>query len=435
MTARFLVPGMMAMFGMFMAALPPAGAADNLLMPQTKLRLTVVQWNAAAGNYQAWQAIGGEFVVSQDGTLLLPVVGQLQTQGYDGAGLAREVATRLQARMGLREKPDTTVEILEYPPVYVVGDVTTPGQYQYRTGLTVLQALALSGGPARENSSHSNDEIRLVGELRGSRDDIMRSKARIARLHAEMAGAPTVTFPLTDSAEANAPALAGIEAQERILFEARIKERDRQTKSLEELRQLLTAEINVLEQKVKAADLGVRNASNELQNVSILVDKGIAIVSRRSDLQRALAAYQADRLDQITAIMRARQGITETTRNLEGLVDKHKTEVATSMQQEQASLQRLMLNQDVAQKLLLETLTSAMRSGSGAKPIDFVLTRYKNGQAKEIAATQSTQLIPGDVIDVRLKPAPVSIDGRPSAEPATWKPLSAADAGGAGVGQ
>ncbi|WP_204313258.1 hypothetical protein, partial [Klebsiella michiganensis] len=87
-----------------------------------------------------------------------------------------------------------------------------------------------------------------------------------------------------------------------------------QTKSLSDLRELFTAEINVLEEKNKSADLGIAAAERELNNVKTLVDKGLAIASRQSDLERALADYRGQRLDQVTAIMRARQNITEATR-------------------------------------------------------------------------------------------------------------------------
>ena len=418
MDTRFQLLRMAGIFGLLLAGVLPSSASDDLLLPQTKLRLTVVQWNPAKGDYQVLQAIGGEFVVSQTGMLQLPVVGQVDAVGRDSTALANEISARLKSRMGLIEKPDTTVEIVEYPPVYVVGDVTTPGEYKYRTGLTALQALALSGGPFRlANGARSDDEIRLAGELRGIRDDILRSKARLARLNAEMSGASEVVFPVVGTGEDDADMIAGIEAQERIIFETRIKERERQAKSLTELRELLRAEIDVLEQKVKAADIGVKNAQEELNNVSILVEKGLAVASRRSDLEFALASFQADRLNQITAIMRARQNITEATRNLEGLEDRHKTEVAGSLQQEQANLQKLLLNQDVSQKLLLEALASApVVKDSGA--IDFVLTRNENGKTDEIPATASTPLMPGDVITVHLKPmeapTPVSSSLRPA---------------------
>ncbi len=388
-----------------------AGAENGELAPQTKLRLTVVQWMPTKGEYQQWGALGGEFIVSQAGTILLPVIGSIPVGNLGTTGLAEEIATRLQSKIGLVNKPDTMVEIVEYPPVYVVGDVTKPGQYQFRLGMTVLQALALSGGELRSDA-HSQDEIKLVGELKGVDDDILRCMARIARLEAEMSGATEIKFPQPPLGNGESRAASEIFGQEKIIFSARANALDRQTKSLSELRDLLDAEINVLQEKIKGADLNIKSAEDELVGVKVLVDKGVAIVSRRSDLERALAGFRADRLDQVTAIMRARQGITEATRSLEGLRDQQQTDVATELQKEQANLDQLRLKRDVAQRLLLDTLASASNAPRPGEPslIEFSVTRQdSSGEPKQIDVSEATTLLPGDVLKVTYnKRAPVS---------------------------
>ena len=70
----------------------------------------------------------------------------------------------------------------------MVGDVAKPGEYKFREGMTVLQALALSGGELRASTEKSREEIELVGELQGVDADIVLSTAKIARLEAEMSG-------------------------------------------------------------------------------------------------------------------------------------------------------------------------------------------------------------------------------------------------------
>ncbi len=353
----------------------PARADETRLLPQTKIKLTVVQWIPTKGEYEDWQAIGGEFTVSQSGTLQLPVIGSLAVGTLDSTALAAEIATRLQTRMGLVDKPDTTVEILEYPPVYVAGDVVKPGEYRFRTGITVLQALALSGGPLRATSGRSADEIRLVSEIKATDNQILRSKVKMVRLD--------------------------IVAQERIIFSARANEIARQSKSLMELRDLLGAEIDALQEKIKAIEVGIKNAQQELASVTVLVEKGLAVASRKSDLERLLASLQADRLDQVTAIMRARQNITQATRDLEGLQDKHQTEVASELQQEQAGLDQLQLREKTSQKLLVDLVSSGI-GGTDDADMHLTVIRSGSGGEKEVAAAESTALLPGDVLKVRL---------------------------------
>src|SRR5690606_19302963 len=117
MGLRFQFSRAVGLMVLVLAGALSAGASDDLLQPQTKLRVTVVQWNPAKGDYQAWQAIGGEFAVSQTGTLGLRVIGQAEAAARAATAVADPSSIRLQKRMGLLEKPETTGEILEYPPI------------------------------------------------------------------------------------------------------------------------------------------------------------------------------------------------------------------------------------------------------------------------------------------------------------------------------
>ena len=377
----------------------PVRADDPPLMPQTKIRLSVVQWMPIKGAYEQWPALGGEFVVSRAGTLTLPVIGTIAVGRLDSAALASDVAQRLQEKIGLVYKPDTTIEIVEYPPIYVVGDVATPGEYKFRSGLTVLQALALGGGQKQASAATSDQQVRLVGELKGLDNEILRSLARVARFEAEMSGAKEIKFPQTSLVNSDAQAAEDIFARERIIFSARANELYRQTRSLGELRDLLNAEIGVLEEKIKAADFSIDATQKELTGVTQLVEKGIAVTSRKSDLERALAGFRTERLDQVTAVMRARQGITEATRSIDGLRDKHETEVAAELQDEQARLEQLRTKREVAQRLLLDALADPASGKPGEKgTLNYSVTRASEGGTREFAAEETTLLQPGDVV-------------------------------------
>ncbi|MEQ1955517.1 polysaccharide biosynthesis/export family protein [Mesorhizobium yinganensis] len=380
-------------------------AAGAPLVAQTKLRLTVIQWMPPKGAYERWDALGGEFEVTQSGTIMLPVIGSVPVANMDVSQLAADIAGRIQKKLMLVEKPETTVEVLDYPPVYVVGDVEKPGEYRFRDGMTVLQALALSGGEFRSPAEKSEDSVKLVGELQEFDADIIRSTARIARLSAEMNRASEISFPAVAPDDEMAKAIF---AQERIIFAARANEIKRQTESLGELRGLLTAEVNVLQEKIKASDASIKSAEDELAGVKTLVDKGLAVAARRSDLERTLAGYRTDRLDQITATMRARQGITEATRNADGLLDRQQTEIASSLQSEQANLSKLKMQRDVSQKLLLKTLAASSPSiGASGKPsLAYAITRIDKGTSAEIVASPQTVVMPGDVISITIATTP-----------------------------
>ena len=366
----------------------------------------MVQWAPAKGTFEQWPALSGEYAVSQAGTISLPVIGTLPVGSLDNAGLAAEVAKLLQVKIGLVNKPDVTVEVVEYPPIYVVGDVTKPGEYPFRSQMTVLQALALSGGEKKPDSLESEKQTLLAGDLQIMDRSLLSAAAKIARLQAEASGAKDakdIVFPSQMMAGFDSELVEEVTKQEETIFAARVSELDRQAKSLDELRGLLKSEIDVLEEKIKSADSLIATAERELAAVSTLVDKGIAVASRKSDLERTLAGYRTDRLDQVTAIMRARQAITEATRNLDGLHDKKQTEVASELQQERSNFDQLKMKQSASQKVLLQMLASQSATTGDKPSVTFSITRLDNGEAIQLPATETSQLRPGDVVHVILE--------------------------------
>ncbi|MBY3229720.1 polysaccharide biosynthesis/export family protein [Rhizobium laguerreae] len=385
-------------------AVPPALADDTAFAPQTKIRLTIVQWMQSKGQYERWDALGGEYTVSDEGAVFLPFLGSVSVGNRDNTSLTNEIAKRLQEKIGLVQPPAVTIEILEYPPIYVVGDVTTPGQYKFRSGLTVLQSLAMSGGPFRATSLQQSQTIKLAGELREIDHSLLRSTAKLARLQAEMTGAKEIIFDRTLGVDQQYT--AGIYNEERVIFQARANALDRQSKALSELRDLLNSEVGMLGEKVQGSEDNIKSIEDQLTSVKTLVSKGLTVSSRQLDLERLLTTYRSDRLDLVTAIMRGRQAISETTRNLEGLYDTRRSEVASELQSEQASLDQLKLKREMTQKLLLDDLAAGGSSNitDEALPLTFTVSRRSEGQIRQFQASETTALIPGDVVRVVRTP-------------------------------
>jgi polysaccharide export outer membrane protein len=393
------------------AALLPSHAQASDLAPQTKLRLSVVQWMPLQGEYKNWDALGGDLIISADGTITVPVVGNISVLQMTPETVAGEIAKRLQQAMGLVALPNVTVSILEYPPIYVVGSINKPGSYSYQPGLTALQALAIGGGDLRtEGINAVSDRLKIVGELKGLESDIVRSKARIARLKAEFALASTITFPPELTSGTVTDEAKEVMSQEQSIFDARLNETSRQSASFDELRKLIGAEIEVLQTKVSDLDKSITITQSELDGVRSLVEKGIATVSRRSDLEQRVSSLRADRLDQLTATMRARQNQSEAERNLAGLADQKRTEVAKELQTEQTSVERLLLQQQTSRQVFAEMQKKAALAGIGDNEkgphLIYSIVRQQDGKTEELEATENSLLQPNDVLKVGVSRTP-----------------------------
>jgi polysaccharide export outer membrane protein len=43
-------------------------------------------------------------------------------------------------------EPQVSIEVLNYRPFYIIGEVNNPGSFAYVSGMTVINAVALAGG-------------------------------------------------------------------------------------------------------------------------------------------------------------------------------------------------------------------------------------------------------------------------------------------------
>ena len=90
------------------------------------------------------EGISGTYLVDAGGNVSLPLVGTVPARGATTQKLARIITERL--KQGYVREPHVTVAIESYRPFFILGEVTTPGQYPYVPNMTVENAIAVAGG-------------------------------------------------------------------------------------------------------------------------------------------------------------------------------------------------------------------------------------------------------------------------------------------------
>ncbi len=88
--------------------------------------------------------LSGEYAISDSGQLALPLVGEVQARGLSVAEFSAEVTAQLAT--GYLKDPKVSVEVMNYRPYFILGEVNKPGQYPYSTDLTVMKAIAAAAG-------------------------------------------------------------------------------------------------------------------------------------------------------------------------------------------------------------------------------------------------------------------------------------------------
>ena len=90
------------------------------------------------------QSLSTDYVVSDSGTISVPTLGEVRARGLTVQDVQKEIFDGLNS--GVLVNPGVSAQLVQYRPIYIVGEVNKPGQYPYTVGLNVLGAVAVAGG-------------------------------------------------------------------------------------------------------------------------------------------------------------------------------------------------------------------------------------------------------------------------------------------------
>jgi polysaccharide biosynthesis/export protein ExoF len=383
--------------------------AEYKLGPQDKIRVRVYEWRPASAQVHEWTALGGEFVVSAGGTVSLPLLGDVPAADRAPSALATDISERLKARIGLAQRPDSAIDIVQYRPFYILGYVDKPGEYAYRPGLTVLEAIGLAGGVFRTSESFrfEREAIANRGELQVLEAERIAQLAREGRLEAELRGAGSVEFPPYLMQRADNHYVASMMRAEDRLFGARRETFLSLLESFKQLKALLQSEIKSLETKGVSIQRQLALARQELDGVSKLVDRGLVITSRKLSLDQTVAQFEAAGLDLDLAKLRAQQDISKADRDAADVVARRRNEILvdlgnvrtrlTTMDERRLTLQRLIADSEVFGP------QRNQRMANPGQPLNLSIVRRAAGDSRTSIVQESDVVEPGDVVQVELR--------------------------------
>ncbi len=149
-----------------------AGTEEYLLGPGDKVRITVFNEPTLSGDYS----------VNATGAMSLPLIGEVVAAGKTSAAVAEQVRAALTD--GYLRSPTVTGEVVVYRPFFILGEVKSPGQYPYATGLTIYNAIATAQGFTpragrktvyiRSSGSNVERSFRLTPDLKVLPGDTVR---------------------------------------------------------------------------------------------------------------------------------------------------------------------------------------------------------------------------------------------------------------------
>ena len=396
-----------------LAGAPALASEAYRLGPGDHLEVKVSDFRAGTGEAYQWTAFAStgtaDFVVAPDGRLSLPVIGELEAAGKTTADLEQAIADKLQAKAGLTTKPDASVQVVRFRPFYVVGIVDKPGEYDYRPGLTVLQAVGIAGGLEHTTTDallgFIKDALASRGDLRVLAADLISLRARQARLDAAIADKDAIAFPDDLRGKTDDPDIARAMREEQILFDTQRDGLASQIAALERNKEFLRNEIVSLGQKNESIAGQLVAMRKELDLITGLVSKGLTAAPRQLELQQNVAQIQSNQLDVQIAVVRANEDIAKSDHDIAELKTKTRNDQLTEAADVRVKLAETVEKMQTSQALVRQAevrapMETVANVEGYSKPIYVLSRRNDKGEAEDVTVQESDLVRPGDVVRV-----------------------------------
>ena len=109
-----------------------------------------------------------EVLIGESGNVTFPFLGEIRVTGNTTNGVESIISRGLIDGEFLI-RPEVTVNIVEYRPFYIDGEVEDPGSYPFEPGLTLRKAITIAGG-FTERASRS--KISIISAARESGEPV-----------------------------------------------------------------------------------------------------------------------------------------------------------------------------------------------------------------------------------------------------------------------
>ncbi|MDX8456321.1 polysaccharide biosynthesis/export family protein [Mesorhizobium sp. VK9D] len=355
-------------------------------------------------------------VVQMDGTIALPQVGMIAVAGLTSTDLQTRMETILPSKIfhmrlsdgrdqSLVVRPgDVTAIIADYRPVYVTGDVLTPGQQTYRPMMTARQAIAVAGGYNLLRSrvvQSGPDPVDLRRDYESLWGEYTKDYFHSIRVKAELQDNDSIDpqipqgSPLPDSF---GTAIARAESES---LEIALGDYHQEQSFLDKAVKDAASQADVLAKRQQVEAEGVKADEQDLGRVTKLYEAGNLTNNRLADVRRALLLSSSEALQTSVELMRTRRQQAEYARQREHLESQRRIGLLTDLKDSEAQLADLTAKLHAASQKLQPTGASGLPLPVAGETIraQVTIVRKVGNEWRKLAADEDTVVAPGDTIE------------------------------------
>ncbi|POR40180.1 polysaccharide biosynthesis/export family protein [Methylobacterium sp. V23] len=357
--------------------------------------------------------------VSLEGVASFPLVGEVNVSGQTLTEIRNLVRSSIPDKsLNIRSKDgkeittvvsasEVIVDIAEYRPIYIGGDVSKPGEQAYKPGLTVRKAVSVAGGydlvryksvnPVMESADFKSEHESLLIES-------LKLDYAKQRLEAELAGKAILTQQNEKDAAQRKSMSSQIRASEEAILKTRMDAYSKEKAFLKGFVDNAAARVGVLEEQLKREEEGSKIDESEIERVNELNRRGVVPITRSVETRR-VALLSSTRALQVNAQLgQTRKERDEATKNLGSFEDKRRNELLSDLQDNLIRAMTLRSRQQATDEKLMYTgiLRSQLVRGTGIAPQILLFRTNSDGKKEKITADPETVLYPGDALEVSL---------------------------------
>ena len=366
------------------------------------------KWRGSAGRpvaprgFHQRAELTGEYQVQEDGSISVPMLGRFKAAGESFGALQEALARPFEALIG---RPGfVNVLSVEHQPIYVVGPVKNPGAFKYRSGMTVLHAVALAGGMRRVDVEpwQRVEAERQFESLHKSLQRVKRLVLHTTVLKGEREGDEGAAVEVTRLVgPRDAASLAQEERFGRSLIAISRKAQETAlARSLEDAR----SELGARSGRVSTFEDSIKLRRERVQNIRQLVGQDIinrpVLIQAQGELSEVEDRRQQAQID----VEASRQRVSQ----VESELQKQRMETKVELDKSIAAAQRdttEAANDSEGLLDILRKLTANSGPSDAEGALSYEVVRRGGAGAQTLALPETAPLRPGDLVRVRSQSA------------------------------
>jgi len=396
---------------------PPAQQSKLAPMPEPTGENSVASLvtNADRLNikFQGHPTLSGDYRIAGDETLTLPVIGRISVTGLTLSQLEKRLNAEVLQNTG--REAFAMVEVVDYREIFVTGFVSRAGSFPWKRGMKVLQAETLSGGIYRP-AAQTGTPIPADGELMRARRaavGYVHMLARKARVEAEATGKTKLVASDRLNELSREVDVEQTLAAEQAVLKSHVKTYEAQVAALKQLKKSSTEQMDVLRKQKDRIEAQIKAYQDQQHKLEGLASRGIVTNDRMLGQQTRVVDLEERSANVTLAYSKVEAAAISADRDLEVLTLKRNADLESeqvAIDQEAAQLEIEMSSaSSTFQKM---TGQRALRTSKSAKAdkndtlmpqLSYEIVRTIGDETKNIPATRSSPLFPGDVLVVSLQ--------------------------------